>query len=277
VTLYLPFRQARWYTQTTGRNTRVVVLHTTEGGGTAASNQAMFAVWDRVVSAHYLVGTDGVAPCVRIKDVAYAAPGANRDGIQIEQIGRAAWSRTDWLNDHTVELEHVAQLLADICVDCDIPAVFLDAAAVRRGERGITTHVQITQAYPDQGSGHWDPGPGYPIDVVMARVVELLHPEPPPIPTEDDDMARPYTAVRPVNGYPVVMLGPDGTFYVLEPKRVDDLVAAKLVNGIEPGQAFDAYANRLDWDTFAWKYNAILQRDRGRGLDAEDRRPAGEV
>ena len=178
MTTYLPFRQARWYTATNGRNTRLAIIHTTEGTGTAASNQAMFATWERVVSAHYIVGTDGVAPCVRIKDVAYAAPGANRDGIQIEIIGKAAWSRTDWLTAHAVELEHTAQLLADICVDCDIPAVFLDFEAVLRGERGITTHVQITRAYPSRGNGHWDPGPGFPIDVVMARVIELLHPVP---------------------------------------------------------------------------------------------------
>lgn len=236
MTLYLPFRQARWYTQTNGRNLRVVVLHTTEGTGTAASNQAMFAVWDRVVSAHYLVGVDGVAPCVRIKDVAYAAPGANRDGIQIEQIGRAAWSRTDWLNDHAVELEHVANLLADICVDCDIPAVFLDAAAVKRGERGITTHNQITQAYPDAGNGHWDPGPGYPIDVVMARVVELLHPEPPE--PGDDDM---FTLYVPEGFYDVLAVGPK-TFKVSTPEAVRELIGlGKVTNHVVDGD-YDAAA-----------------------------------
>lgn len=244
MTTYLPFRQARWFTATNGRNTRVVVLHTTEGTGTAASNQAMFAVWDRVVSAHYLVGTDGVAPCVRIKDVAYAAPGANRDGIQIEQIGKASWSRTDWLESHAVELEHVANLLADICVDCDIPAVFLDAAAVKRGERGITTHNQITQAYPDTGSGHWDPGPGYPIDVVMARVVELLHPEPS---QEDDDM---FTLYAPEGFYDILAVGPK-TFKVSTPDVARELVTlGKVTNTVKPDE-YDAAAIKVSVQLWA--------------------------
>lgn len=125
-------------------------------------------------------------------------------------------------------------------------------------------------------AGPWahDPDGWVSMDRWRALIADRLNPPPS---QEDDDMARPYTAVRPINGYPVVILAPEGAFYVLEPKRVDDLVAAKLVNGIEPGQAYDAHANRLDWDTFAWRYNAILQRDRGRPLDAGDRRPAGEV
>lgn len=247
MTTYLPFRQARWYTATNGRNTRLVVLHTTEGTGTAASNQAMFATWERVVSAHYIVGTDGVAPCVRIKDVAYAAPGANRDGIQIEIIGKAAWSRTDWLSAHAVELEHTAQLLADICVDCDIPAVFLDFEAVLRGERGITTHVQITRAYPSRGNGHWDPGPGFPIDVVMARVVELLHPEPPEPSEEDDDM---FTLYVPEGFYDVLAVGPK-TFKVSTPESVRELIAlGKVTNVIKDGD-YDAAAIKISVDLWA--------------------------
>ena len=50
----------------------------------------------------------------------------------------------------------------------DIPPVWLTVMQIKAGDKGICGHIDISQAYP--GSGHYDPGPGYPKVQFLAMV-----------------------------------------------------------------------------------------------------------
>lgn len=168
---------ARHFTPATGRTVRLLVLHTTENPcapGVAANVAAWFAGPSAPqASAHFIVGPDAIYQGVALEDVAWAAPGANRDGVQIEQVGRASFTAADWAGEAPqAMLERVAQLIAALCRRFELPAVALDAEAMKRGERGVTTHVEVNRAY--HKSAHTDCGPAYPIEAVLRRARVLL-------------------------------------------------------------------------------------------------------
>jgi hypothetical protein len=63
-------------------------------------------------------------------------------------------------------------LVAHLVTKHDIPVRFVDAAAINRGEAGITTHAEVSKA--KRKSTHWDPGPNYPIDYVVMKVQHFI-------------------------------------------------------------------------------------------------------
>ena len=177
---------------------RLVVLHTAETPcepGRAMGIARYLARPDVQASAHYCVDPTATVQGVQESDTAWAAPGANADGIQIEQAAYAAFGPADWADAAPQQMMtgQLVPLVAGICQRWDIPAVALDTAGVLSGAAGITTHVAVSEAYGL--SDHWDCGPDYPLDVVVAQVAALLHPTPPTPPqppqplTEGDHMA----------------------------------------------------------------------------------------
>jgi N-acetylmuramoyl-L-alanine amidase-like protein len=149
-----------------GRTARVdlVVLHSTENPirlGVARAVAQMFSGRTAPqASAHLIVGPEETIQGVRLEDTAWAAPGANHNGVQVEQVGQAL--RTDWLRaglDETAGmrvLERSARVVAAVCRDLAIPIRRVDAAGLKAGERGITTHAAVTAAF--KKSTHVDPG-----------------------------------------------------------------------------------------------------------------------
>jgi hypothetical protein len=100
-------------------------------------------------------------------DTAWAAPGANADGIQIEQTAHAGWS-TEWLGGGQVPLDmlrNTAEVMAGISQRWGIPLVHLSNDELANGASGVIGHVQASEVY--QQSDHWDPGPSYPYDYVI--------------------------------------------------------------------------------------------------------------
>lgn len=69
-------------------------------------------------------------------------------------------------------LDRVVRLLARLCRRHSIPAVVLTPSDVAAGAWGIATHDAIGDGVG--GTNHWDPGPHYPLDAVVARVAALL-------------------------------------------------------------------------------------------------------
>ncbi len=175
---------SRWFTRTNGRAIDLVVLHTVEGdpdtaapGDIAAENVARYcARRPEKVSAHLFIDDDSIVRGVLDKDVAYAAPKANHNGIQIEQCGYARWTRDQWLNDHLGTLCLTARTLVHYYRRHSIPIAFVDADGLRRGHRGVTTHHEVTKAWGK--SNHTDPGPGYPLHDVIALAWQILLSEP---------------------------------------------------------------------------------------------------
>lgn len=168
------FIQAKNYTSASRDKIDLVVIHDMEyperpGGAEWCAN--FFAGPNAPqASAHYAVDSVTVIQCVKEKDVAWHAPGANRSGIGIEHVGFAAQSRADWMDPYSLaELRTSAKLTAEICRRWGIPVVKLSVDELKTGARGLCGHIDVTNAF-NGGKGHTDPGPGFPWDYYVELV-----------------------------------------------------------------------------------------------------------
>jgi N-acetyl-anhydromuramyl-L-alanine amidase AmpD len=122
------------------------------------------------VSAHLCVDNDSIVQCVFDNDVAFAAPGANHDGIQIELAGFARQTRSEWLDTFGIlMLNNAANAAAQYCLKYNIPLRHLtDAELKDKVSKGIVGHSQVSKAF--KLSTHTDPGTGFPWDHFLERV-----------------------------------------------------------------------------------------------------------
>jgi len=114
-------------------------------------------------SAHLCVDDDECYRCLPNEAIPWGAPNANENGFHIEQAGFAKWSAVIW-RKHVNTLRRCAYKTAVHCKQFGIPTVFLKAADLKAGKHGITTHREVSKAF---GGTHTDPGPLYPIPLVM--------------------------------------------------------------------------------------------------------------
>ncbi|MHB0828020.1 MAG: peptidoglycan recognition protein family protein [Schaalia turicensis] len=145
---------------------RLVVLHSTETPTNSAIGVARgFQNPARPASAHHVVDAYTSLTCVDEGDTAWAAPGANADGIQIEMCGFAY--STDWKSGEGARVvENAASVLAGVCERHNIPLIALSDAGLASGARGIVTHAQVSRVY--KKSDHTDPGPAFPLADLIA-------------------------------------------------------------------------------------------------------------
>lgn len=164
-------------------NVRVIVLHSTEGN-TAAGAAGWFQNPASAGSAHVVVDDDECVRTLPDDVVPWGAKGVNEDGLHLEMAGHAlddpktgakAFTRDDWIA-HRATLVAGAGVVANWAKLYDIPLKFIDAEALKNGERGITTHLEVTRAYSG-GVGHVDPGSEFPLDTFMDLVGGNLPPE----------------------------------------------------------------------------------------------------
>jgi N-acetyl-anhydromuramyl-L-alanine amidase AmpD len=123
-------------------------------------------------SAHICVDSDSIIQCVHDNDIAWAAPGANTDGIQVELAGYGKQTREDWLDVYGIALLALGcDASAQYLLKYGIPPLKLSVAQVKDGKtRGVCGHVDVTNAFPDLGHGHQDPGTHFPWDYFMSSV-----------------------------------------------------------------------------------------------------------
>jgi hypothetical protein len=136
-------------------------------------------------SSHVGIDPDSECRYVLDGDTAWAAPGANSDGLQLEMAGRAGQSVAQWADGPSLAIiERAAQRTAAWCKAYGLPARHLSDAELGAGQRGIVDHHAVTRVYR-QGT-HTDVGENFPWAAFMARVVAIMgtpHTTPPPPPT----------------------------------------------------------------------------------------------
>ncbi len=146
----------------------LIVIHSTEGA-TAASAANWFMSPDAGGSAHVVVGEDG---CYRTLPDAVNAAGAgevNPRALHLEFAGFAGRGRSWWLSQ-TRTLEQGARQIAEWSRLYGIPLRSIGVAELRAGAPGVATHADVVAAF---SGTHWDPGPGFPLDVVLGRARQI--------------------------------------------------------------------------------------------------------
>lgn len=151
---------------------RLLVLHSTEGSS-AHSTAQYFATTTVPASTHVVVGDTEGFRTLPDNVVPYGSGGgpstndSNLVGLHLEFSGHAAWSRAEWLQ-HDAMLRRGGAVIAAWAATYNLPLVMLGPQAVRDHiAQGIATHKTISDAYAVPG-GHQDPGPNFPLDVVLA-------------------------------------------------------------------------------------------------------------
>lgn len=172
-----PFVQAKNYTKVSGtRQTDLVVMHLmviAEIDDAAERVASYFAGANAPqASAHLCIDNNSIVRGVRDNDVAWAAPGANADGLQLEQAGTLQTPQ-QWQDDYSkAMLRNSADAAAQSCKEHGIPAKWRTPAELKANKRGITDHWRVNQAF--QQSTHTDCGVNYPyvrfIDMVRERL-----------------------------------------------------------------------------------------------------------
>ena len=157
-----------------GHGIRLLVIHVTDPPTplisipTARSTARYFSQTTEFASTHVVVDDhegyrtlpDTVAP--------YAASGgdANARGLHCEFAGHAAWDRATWLR-HDAMLALGGLVFAAWADRYNISLGFLGPQSVGDGvAEGVTTHKNISDGF-HVPRGHQDPGPGFPLDVLL--------------------------------------------------------------------------------------------------------------
>jgi hypothetical protein len=151
-----------------------VVIHSTvspcEPGG-ARKIAAYFRSEQAKGSAHYVIDPEETVQAAFDSVVCWHAPpndgslgnemcdipGPVPDDPPLSAAFKAARRAWRWTRpNQRAMLERTARLTARQCLAYDVPIKFLTPQLLRAGERGITTHNNVSTAFGQ--STHWDPG-----------------------------------------------------------------------------------------------------------------------
>ncbi len=128
---------------------------------------------DNKASAQWCIDNNSAVRCVDDDVVAYAAPGANKNGVHLELAGFSEQDAAGWHDAFSIDvLENTAEIIVQYCKKYAIPPVHLTNDELKAGQRGIVGHKQVSDVY--KLSDHQDPGPNFPWDYLLARVAALM-------------------------------------------------------------------------------------------------------
>lgn len=200
------------------RPLRLIVIHTMEapeGENTAENIAAYFASGAVVASAHACVDQDSVVVCLPMSDTAFAAPGANADGYQVEHAGYAAQDAAGWADAASQAMLRIsAAHTREIALAAGIPLRHLSDSELAAGAAGFVGHDQVSRVY--KLSDHWDPGENFPwsqyMDLVNNGEAET---ESTPIVPEEDTVH-------------FIRSRQTGTIYAITPTDVVAMTSAKV-------------------------------------------------
>lgn len=158
-----------------GRQTAIkrIVIHGTSSAckaGGARGNASWFQNPKARGSAHYIVDPGEIVQCVPEDRIAAHAP-PNTGSIGIELCDPNAGPADRWHDTpHTQMLDRAAGLVRDIAARHSVPLVWIDHGQILAGQRGITSHHEVTLAYHQ--STHTDPV-GWTPDLLMSRLLPV--------------------------------------------------------------------------------------------------------
>lgn len=182
-----------------GKILDLVVMHTMqapEKPGTARAVANWFAGESAPkASAHFCVDSIETIQCVKEDVVAWAAPGANNNGVHIELAGYAAQSAPQWDDVYSrAMLERAAKVSADTCLRNQIPIRRLTVEDLKAGgARGFCGHIDVSKAFLK--SDHTDPGGSFPWDHYLDLVRAAL-PQPEDVALDDETRQRVMALVQ---------------------------------------------------------------------------------
>ncbi len=183
--------QARWYHEGRLKPVRLIVVHCTvspESGTGAEAVANYFKAGTRKASAHRVSDSNSTVMCVDDHDTAFGAAGANADGLHLELCGYPDQTVEQWLDAYgRAMFRESGKTIREWASEFKIPHRWLTVAQIRAGADGFCTHNDVSLAYPDVSTGHWDPGPNFPKYAVMSLWFPTT-PTPTPPPEDDDDM-----------------------------------------------------------------------------------------
>jgi hypothetical protein len=228
------------YGNTKTSTNRLLVVHTSEGGELGTSAEALCSYMgqpgDRSnpdgskygASYQYVIDTDVIRPAALDTVVAYAAAGANHDGIHYCIPGKAGQTRNEWLDTNTrPHIANLARALADKAAETGIPLRKLTTQEVRDGMRGVCGHVNVSLAFGR--SDHTDPGAFFPWDVLFDDIARL---------TEGDDMTPEIPPRRLLDTRPLPSRIPAGQPVEVETGRTGKAVAVNITVTQPEGNGF---------------------------------------
>jgi hypothetical protein len=142
-----------------------IVIHTAEGARDVDDLQAFF---ERSTNSSSHAGADDEKleeGWVPYELAAWTLRSGNRFSDNLELCGFADWTRAEWLQ-HMGMLTHAGRWIRSRCLARGIPIVKIGPSDVDFDRPGVIGHHDYTLGTGD--GTHWDPGPGFPWDVVMA-------------------------------------------------------------------------------------------------------------
>lgn len=163
--------EAKYFTKTSGRTIKLLVIHDMEMPETVKTAENCAAYFQRIerpASAHYCTDIDTDVQCVRDINIAYAAPGANSQGLHFELAGFASQSPGQWDDDYSQAMlkRFATGLLRAKANQFRIPLEYITASGLAAGRSGVTTHRQVSLCW--RKTDHTDPGPFFPMSQVLA-------------------------------------------------------------------------------------------------------------
>jgi hypothetical protein len=187
------------------RPVRLIAVHTAEGARTAKSLGAYFFRGDVQASSHVGIDADTTLQYVPYSKASWTLRSGNPISDNAELCGFARWTREQWLSDKTIDkcesprrmLRRCSAWIAERCKARGIDVRRLTVVQLAKGEWGVIAHDDWTKAMKD--GTHWDPGPGFPWDVVLADARALSRGT---IPQEDDvELTTPWNETT-ISGQP---------------------------------------------------------------------------
>lgn len=142
----------------------------------------------------------------------FHAPPLNKTWWGICIPGRANQTREQWLDPESLAgIRAVAGFIFQKSAVDGFPLEFVDAAGLKAGRRGYTSHYQVSLAFHQ--TDHTDPGPSFPWDVLAAEIAILNAPVtfPPAPPLEELPMSLEAIVTSPGRQTAYVEHGAAGT------------------------------------------------------------------